>query len=784
MKKKVLHLVLILCYCMIGLSVKATEKNTPSITDANVYGHVVDAKSGKHIPYVRIVVKGTTLEAATDATGHFFLKNLPIGEYEIEASSMGYRTESKTVVTSPKTSQECNFELTEDAISLDEVVLTANRSQTLRREAPALVNVLSTKLFETTNAMCMAQGLNFQPGVRTEDNCQNCGFSQVRINGLDGHYSQILIDSRPIFTSLNGVYGLEQIPANMIERVEVMRGGGSALYGASAIGGTINVITKEPLRNSAEIAHTLSSVGGKSSFDNNTNANASIVSEDGKAGFYLYGQNRNRQGYDHDGDGYTELPQLRNNTIGLSTYYKLNPFSKFSLQYHHISEFRRGGNKLTLAPHEANITEQLDHDIHSANLSYDFISRNAKDRVKAYYSFSNTLRKSYYGGISEGTPENIEDALKAYGRTKDFTCVTGGQYVHHFDHLFFMPSTLTAGGEFSFDHLKDNILGYHHKLYQDVRIWSGFLQNEWKNHRWSFLVGARMDKHNLISRVIVSPRMNLRYNPTPDINLRLGYSEGFRAPQAFDEDLHVGFAGGERLVTRLAKNLKEERSRSISVSADIYRLIGNVQTNLLIEGFYTSLNDVFALRTLDEKDAEGNGIQERYNGSGAKVYGFNVEGKAAFTSWFQLQAGITLQKSRYNEPTEWDENAPKERKMMRTPETYGYFTATFTPLKAFNISLSGTYTGAMLVPHAEHVLEDGTKVSAKAVNTPTFFALNLKFAYDFKLSQYANLQLNGGVQNITAAYQKDLDRGWGRDAGYIYGPSQPRSLFVGVKISY
>lgn len=114
---------------------------------------------------------------------------------------------------------------------MDDVVVSASRSASLRREAPALVSVLGTDLFEKTNSVCLAQGLSFQPGVRTEDDCQNCGFTQVRINGLDGHYSQILIDSHPVFSALTGVYGLEQIPASMIERVEVLRGGGSALSG-------------------------------------------------------------------------------------------------------------------------------------------------------------------------------------------------------------------------------------------------------------------------------------------------------------------------------------------------------------------------------------------------------------------------------------------------------------------------------------------------------------------------------------------------------------------------
>ena len=120
---------------------------------------------------------------------------------------------------------EINVELEEDQIALDGVVVSANRAETSRRLAPTLVNVLDAKVFTTTNAVNLAQGLNFQPGVRVETNCQNCGFQQVRINGLDGPYTQILIDSRPIFSALSGVYGLEQIPANMIERVEVMRGG-------------------------------------------------------------------------------------------------------------------------------------------------------------------------------------------------------------------------------------------------------------------------------------------------------------------------------------------------------------------------------------------------------------------------------------------------------------------------------------------------------------------------------------------------------------------------------
>lgn len=751
-------------------------------TDANVFGHVKDAQTGEHVPFVVIKVKGTTIVTTTDNTGHFFLKNLPEGTFGIEARYLGYSSQTINVTIKKNKSQEVNFTLNPSDTDIDEVVVSANRNETKRSMAPNLVNVIGSKVFDITQSTCLAKGLNFQPGVRTEDDCQNCGFTQVRINGLDGHYSQILVNSRPVFSSLNGVYGLEQIPANMIDRVEVVRGGGSALFGASAIGGTINIITKEPLHNSASFAHNFMSQGGANSFDNVTTGNVSLVTNDNKAGVYAYGQTRTRQGYDYDGDGYTELPELNNQTFGLNSFLRLNPYSKLSLQYHGIHEFRRGGNKLNQAPHEANIAEQVEHNIQGGGLTYDFYSPNEKDRLSAYFSFQTTARKSYYGGIGEGTEEDKETAEKAYGTTHNFTYVAGTQYVHSFDKLLFMPSDLTLGGEYNFDGLKDFIIGYDRHFKQNVCIGSFFFQNEWKNKLWSFLVGGRLDKHNLVDHIIFSPRANIRFNPTENVNLRITYAGGFRAPQAFDEDLHVGVVGGERLVTTLAKNLKEERSNSFSVSADLYHRFGNVQTNLLIEGFYTDLNNVFALRQLSQPDAQGNTVQERYNAYGAKVLGLNIEGKATFTRWFSLQAGVTLQQSHYNEAIAWNDEVPEQKfkKMMRTPNIYGYFTASFTPIKRLTASVTGNYTGSMLVGHAA-----GSGVDEPvAVNTPNFMEVNMKLAYDFSIYKYINLQVNGGIQNITNAYQKDFDKGWNRDSGYIYGPSLPRSYFVGVKVSY
>lgn len=327
MKKFLLPALFMCLYA--GASAAETPKKS---TDANLFGHVVDRETHEHLPYATVAVTGTAFGTTTDASGHYFLKNLPEGELTLEVRALGYAVLEKKVTLERGQTLELNFEVMQSGISMDEVVVSASRSATLRREAPALVSVLDAALFEKTNASCLAQGLSFQPGVRVEDDCQNCGFAQVRINGLDGHYSQILVDSHPVFSALTGVYGLEQIPANMIERVEVLRGGGSALYGSSAIGGTINVITKEPSRNSAQLAHTLTSLGGSNSYDNNTMLNASLVTESGRAGLCVFAQNRHRSGYDHDGDGFTELPLINSRSAGMRSFFRTGAYSRITAQ--------------------------------------------------------------------------------------------------------------------------------------------------------------------------------------------------------------------------------------------------------------------------------------------------------------------------------------------------------------------------------------------------------------------------------------------------------------------
>lgn len=733
-----------------------------------IAGHVIVKGTEEGIPFATVMILGTNRGAVSNEEGQFEFRKLAAGKYTLRVQVMGYKTQEKTITVSAEATSVVHFQMEEVSFTTDEVVVSANRNEVSRKAAPVVVNVMSAKLFETVNSTDLAKSLNFQSGLRVENNCQNCGFPQVRINGLEGPYSQILINSRPIISALSGVYGLEQIPVNMIERVEVVRGGGSALFGANAVGGTINIITKDPINNSFQVASTMSNMNGKS-WEQYMGGNVSLVAKDNSYGIALYETYRNRNPYDADGDGFSELGKLNMNTFGMRAYYRPNYFSRINVEYHTTNEFRRGGNKFNLQPHEADITEQTKHIINSGGVSYDRYW-GEKHKMSVYGSVQHTDRNSYYGAQKD---------MNAYGKTNDLTWVVGGMYVGNMDRCLFAPATFTGGVEYQSNSLHDVMTGYHRDMQQDVRIAGGFVQNEWRLNRWTMLVGARLDKHNLIDHPIFSPRVNFLYKPSDNLQARLTYSTGFRAPQAYDEDLHVTAVGGEGVQIRLADGLREERSNSFSGSVDWSFPMGHWQSNILLEGFYTDLHHVFVLEDIGE-DQNGDKIKERRNGSGAKVYGVNLDAKVAHGREAQLQLGFTVQRSRYNRAEVWTSEGEEEqttKRMPRTPDYYGYFTFTSAPLKNFDFSLSGTYTGKMIVPHMAGYIE-----KSRMEHTPQFMDLNLKLNYTFVLKDHIKMQVNGGVQNIFNSFQKDLDKGEFRDAGYFYGPTQPRTYFAGIKI--
>ena len=176
------------------------------------------------LAFANVLIKSLEKGAVADEKGVYKLTGLKAGTYILEVSFTGYTSlQQKILITDQNISLDFQLEINS---SLEEVVITGTRTFKRKTSSPVIVNILSSTTLNNVQACNLSEGLKFQPGLRVETNCQTCNYTQLRMNGLAGGYSQILINGRPIFSPLTGLYGLEQIPTNMIERIETIRGGG------------------------------------------------------------------------------------------------------------------------------------------------------------------------------------------------------------------------------------------------------------------------------------------------------------------------------------------------------------------------------------------------------------------------------------------------------------------------------------------------------------------------------------------------------------------------------
>lgn len=787
--------ILLLIFSQLGFSQKTK-------TDANIVGHV--AHKGTHLSFATISIKGTTIGTVSDETGHYQLVHLPLGEHIISVTLVGYKPKERTVFLEASKTIEVKFELEEDLINLEEVVVSADRSQQKRTEAPIIVNTLSPKLFNTTQSVTLGECLNFSPGLRLENNCQNCGFTQVRMNGMEGPYSQILINSRPIFSGLAGVYGLELIPSSMIDKVEVVRGGSSALFGSNAIAGTINIILKDPKANIYEggANYALTGVGmdgtGGLTPDYSVNFNTSIVSDDHKSGLSLYGFTRKREMFDANDDSFSEIAAIENITFGARVFHRFGYRDKLALDFFTINEKRDGGNRMDYPLHERDISESLKHNMKVAALTFEHFVRQY-DLLSVYASGQYLDRDSYYGA---------ERSLKDYGNTKDKSFNAGAQYKAVFGNSSLIGGVETTGG-FLLDNklgypdlenaeinFSDSTISYSHTdnttISDQSSITTGaFLQYDIKINKLKIAAGARYDHYiikdlnhegpelgngsshgsNQKSGNVVSPRLSFMYEVMNSLQARLSYSQGYRAPQIFDEDLHIETSGSRKVIHRNDSGLKQETSHSLTASLDFNKLIGRVYSGFLIEGFYTRLEDAF-VKEIGTPDENGTVIYTRVNSDGgAVVKGVNMELKLKPLRNFEFSSGFTLQNSRF-ETAQIDFN---ERNFYRTPEKYGFFAIDWDFIDKFCLSTTANYTGSMLVPYFGTANPDG-----ELRTSGNFFDLGARLTYTVKLNG-ASVQFLAGIKNVFNSYQSDFDRGIYRDPAYVYGPLSPRTIYFGIK---
>ena len=736
----------------------------------SVTGKVLDASTKEPLIGATILIKGTKMGTYTDLKGEFKINNLPSGILEMQISMVGYKTLSKKVDLSRDLRDEMIFELTEGLIEIGTVVVTGTVTPHLYEDAPVKTEVIPHKLIEQQQACNLAEALGLQTGLMVANECNNCNFTQVQILGFEGKYTQVLIDGDPAISTLGGVYGLEHYPKEMIDKIEVVKGGGSSLYGGGAIAGTINLLTKKPSMNRTQFEYKTSFMN--KSADHQVGAFAEISNKDNTSNVFIFGSARSRDSYDHNNDGFSELGVLKNSTIGLNWFYTPDKNIELQTSFHRLQEDRRGGSDFDKPVHEARTAEWTNHIKWGGKIKFSH-KISPVFEYKINYAFSLLSRDSYYGGLSGNTAEAKLQALKYYGVSKN-PLHTGGIQMGYAagSHNFI------GGLQYDHDNLDDrSAASENYYINETFRNLGFYLQDEINiddEGHFQFVAGIRFDKHSALENIIVSPRLNLKYEILEGLMFRAGYASGFKAPQIFNEDLHIcGLEGTQRII-RNSIGLKEERSNSYTMGLEFQNYVGDVALLAGITGFYTRLDGAYAENLISST----NNIEywERINSSGADVYGIEFDFGLKPVKEIEIRTGVTIKNNKYDLPVA----NYNTREFFRTPDLFGYLRASVELSEYTDFFISVKYTGDMFIPHE---IATDTSPKLELYNSSSFYEVDLNLAHKFRMSESIGVELTAGIKNLTNTYQTNLDTGISRDPNFVYGPSAPRTFFVTLGLS-
>ena len=666
----------------------------------------ISAKNGEEIPYANVYLKQTKMGTSTNENGFYELKNVPKDKYTLVVSSIGYRTKTiKINVLNDKNILQ-NITLLDDN-SLDEIVVSGTLRPVSKTNSPVPVEVYSETFFRKNPTPSIFESLQNVNGVRPQLNCNVCNTGDIHINGLEGPYTFVLIDGMPIVSGLSTVYGLTGIPQALIERVEIVKGPASTLYGSEAVGGIINIITKKPTNAPKLTTDTFASSWGEVNLDVGLRYKASHKI-DGLLGVnYFNFQNR----MDNNGDNFTDLT-LQNR---ISLFNKINIKRKsnkvFTIAGRYVYEDRwggeldwerefRGGNQIygesiytnrweTFGTYELPTTE---------NLSFQF-------------SANGHYQNSFYGETSYNAEQIIGFGQLVYNKQlgKNHDVLLGAAYRY----TFYDDNTFATLGD---DGIENSPSIIH--------LPGVFAQDEISiTDRKKLLLGVRWD-HNSLHGNIFSPRVNYKWNSKDNANIvRLSAGNGFRVANVFTED-HAALTGAREV--EFDGDLDPETSWNANIN--YVKKINTENAFITLDGsaFYTYFNN----RILPDYETDpGKIIYANLDGFSVSQ-GISLNADLLFTNGLAINAGATLMEVSVTE------NNIKTQQLL-TESFSGVWSISYRFENNFAIDYTGNVYGPMRLP----LLGEN---DIRAEKSPWFSIQNIQFSKKFSNSW----EVYGGVKNL------------------------------------
>lgn len=668
----------------------------------SVSGRVISGT--KNVEAASVSIKGSSIGNFTTEDGLFTLLNVPSGKQILVISAIGYERFTKEINLTTGVLNLGDIELKASSLSLDEVVVTGTMKEVSRLESPVPVEVFTAKFFKSNPTPSVFDALANINGVRPQVNCNVCATGDIHINGLEGPYTMVLIDGMPIVSGLSTVYGLSGIPQSLIDRVEVVKGPASTLYGSEAVGGLINIITKTPDK------APLFSIDAFATSWGEVNADLAGKFKVGEKTQSLLGVNyfNYQNPIDNNGDNFTDL----------TLQHRISVFNKWNIR-------QKNGKELSVAG------RYMYEDRWGGEMNWDKSYRGGDD---VYGESIYTKRWELFGNYKLSSKLNFMFS----GNWHDQNSVYGNTFYLANQNIYF--SQLTYGTKAGMHDLLAG-LAYRYTYYDDntpatfldgrnqpthTHLPGVFVQDELKfNTRHTLLLGARYD-HNSIHGSIVSPRVNYKWN-SADKNtvFRLGAGNGFRVANVFTED-HAALTGARDVV--FLEDLKPETSWN--VNANLVRKFHFTSGTFLsfdATGFYT----YFTNKIIPDYDTDQNKIIYTNLDGYAISKGISLNVDAAFPSGLKLNVGGTLMDV-YN-----TEEGQKERQMFAER-----FTGTWTIGYTFHKpQITIDYTGNMYGPLRLPLLGDK---DPRPEYSPTMSIQNIQVTKKFG----DKWEVYGGIKNL------------------------------------
>lgn len=652
-----------------------------------------------------IEIVGTSYETQADKSGSYIFQNIPPGNYKIEVSATGFKTQRRNISIKTEEKIQLDFELQTEDNELNEVVVSGTLKAVKRLESAVPVEVYTPVFFKKNPTPSIYEALQNVNGVRPQLNCGVCNTGDIHINGLEGPYTSVMIDGMPIVSSLSTVYGLSGIPNSLVERIEIVKGPASSLYGSEAVGGLINIITKNPINAPLFSADVFTTSWLETNVDLGMKFNVDKkVSSLLGLNYYLYDQS-----IDNDHDGFTDV--TAQNRISLFNKWNFNRSQNrlFTVAIRGMYEDRWGGDARWEKKYRGG-DEIYGESIYTKRGEL-LGSYQLPTAEKLMLSFSGTMhfQDSRYGTTSYIANQKI-----------GFLQLTWDKKIKKNDLLTGIASRYTY-----YDDNTQSTSLLNENNPEKTWLPGIFAQNEISfSEKHKVLFGLRYD-YNSVHGNIFTPRFAYKLKINDDNILRFNAGTGFRVVNLFTED-HAALTGSREVV--IASNLNPEKSMNANLNY-IKKIYLNNGTFFGIEttAFYTQFsNKIVSDYTTDPNKI----IYDNIDGY-ALSQGISCNIDANFTNGLKLILGAT-----YMDVSNV-ENGIKTR-----PYLTENFTATWSAsYKIKQVDLTIDYTGNVYSPMKLPLLSE---TDPRSPYSPWYSLQNIQFTY----AGWKNFELYAGIKNL------------------------------------